>query len=220
MESELVSGFMTEHAGVIFVFFFLGEYASILLMCILISIFFLGGAMWCRIPLLCLQLSNYRDILKFLVPSYCKNTVSGWINYLCKVTSHKIIEKEMDYRVSKSIILKSESLIVKEQWIDGSWQGVFKYSCLRNKLTGFERNYQLVILSEFTFFPRLYIGNNQINRQIKYNLIAYSSNIKSIKDPWFITGFTDAEGSFYISISKDNKLKTGWHVKISFLITF
>ena len=42
-ESELVSGFMTEHAGVIFVFFFLGEYASILLMCILISVFFLGG---------------------------------------------------------------------------------------------------------------------------------------------------------------------------------
>ena len=34
---------MTEHAGVIFVFFFLGEYASILLMCILISVFFLGG---------------------------------------------------------------------------------------------------------------------------------------------------------------------------------
>jgi NADH-ubiquinone oxidoreductase chain 1 len=42
-ESELVSGFMTEHAGVIFVFFFLAEYASIVLMCILTTIFFLGG---------------------------------------------------------------------------------------------------------------------------------------------------------------------------------
>lgn len=42
-ESELVSGFMTEHAAVIFVFFFLAEYASILLMCILISLLFLGG---------------------------------------------------------------------------------------------------------------------------------------------------------------------------------
>src|ERR1700753_2845690 len=38
-ESELVSGFMTEHAAVIFVFFFLAEYASIVLICI----FFLGG---------------------------------------------------------------------------------------------------------------------------------------------------------------------------------
>ena len=42
-ESELVSGFMTEHAAVIFVFFFLAEYASIVLMCILITILFLGG---------------------------------------------------------------------------------------------------------------------------------------------------------------------------------
>ena len=43
MESELVSGFMTEHAAVIFVFFFLAEYGSIVLMCILTSLLFLGG---------------------------------------------------------------------------------------------------------------------------------------------------------------------------------
>lgn len=42
-ESELVSGFMTEHAAVIFVFFFLAEYASIVLICILNSMLFLGG---------------------------------------------------------------------------------------------------------------------------------------------------------------------------------
>jgi NADH-ubiquinone oxidoreductase chain 1 len=42
-ESELVSGFMTEHAAVIFVFFFLAEYASIVLMCIFTSVLFLGG---------------------------------------------------------------------------------------------------------------------------------------------------------------------------------
>jgi len=34
---------MTEHAAVIFVFFFLAEYASIVLMCILTSILFIGG---------------------------------------------------------------------------------------------------------------------------------------------------------------------------------
>lgn len=42
-ESELVSGFMTEHAAVIFVFFFLAEYASILLICILNTVLFIGG---------------------------------------------------------------------------------------------------------------------------------------------------------------------------------
>ena len=42
-ESELVSGFMTEHSASIFVFFFLAEYASIVLICIFASILFLGG---------------------------------------------------------------------------------------------------------------------------------------------------------------------------------
>jgi NADH-ubiquinone oxidoreductase chain 1 len=45
-ESELVSGFMTEHAAVVFVFFFLAEYASIVLICILTTILFLGGYLY------------------------------------------------------------------------------------------------------------------------------------------------------------------------------
>ena len=42
-ESELVAGFFTEHSGMIFVFFFLGEYCSIVLMSTLTAILFLGG---------------------------------------------------------------------------------------------------------------------------------------------------------------------------------
>jgi hypothetical protein len=42
-ESELVAGFMTEHGASIFVFFFLGEYSSLILMSTFMSIFFLGG---------------------------------------------------------------------------------------------------------------------------------------------------------------------------------
>jgi len=42
-ESELVAGFMTEHAASVFVFFFLGEYSSLILMSAFMSIFFLGG---------------------------------------------------------------------------------------------------------------------------------------------------------------------------------
>ena len=43
MESELVSGFMTEHSSVPFVFFFLGEYSSIVLFSSITSILFFGG---------------------------------------------------------------------------------------------------------------------------------------------------------------------------------
>jgi NADH-ubiquinone oxidoreductase chain 1 len=42
-ESELVAGFFTEHSSVIFVFFFLGEYSSIVLMSTLTAILFTGG---------------------------------------------------------------------------------------------------------------------------------------------------------------------------------
>jgi len=42
-ESELVSGFMTEHSAVVFVFFFLAEYTSIVIICYISSIIFFGG---------------------------------------------------------------------------------------------------------------------------------------------------------------------------------
>lgn len=42
-ESELVSGFFTEHSGMPFVLFFLGEYCSIVLMSSLTAILFFGG---------------------------------------------------------------------------------------------------------------------------------------------------------------------------------
>jgi NADH-ubiquinone oxidoreductase chain 1 len=57
-ESELVSGFMTEHAAVIFVFFFLAEYSSIVLMCILTSILFMGGYLFVDISQLFILLDN------------------------------------------------------------------------------------------------------------------------------------------------------------------
>jgi NADH-ubiquinone oxidoreductase chain 1 len=49
---------MTEHAAVIFVFFFLAEYASIVLICILNTVLFLGGYL--------LDLSFINDIMSVL----------------------------------------------------------------------------------------------------------------------------------------------------------
>src|SRR6187402_2161201 len=59
-ESELVSGFMTEHAAVIFVFFFLAEYASIVLICILSSVLFLGGYLYNYLPF------SITDLIQFI----------------------------------------------------------------------------------------------------------------------------------------------------------
>jgi NADH-ubiquinone oxidoreductase chain 1 len=64
-ESELVSGFMTEHAAVIFVFFFLAEYASIVLICVLTSILFLGGYLLNILPLL--YLFYFIDIVSIII---------------------------------------------------------------------------------------------------------------------------------------------------------
>jgi NADH-ubiquinone oxidoreductase chain 1 len=64
-ESELVSGFMTEHAAVIFVFFFLAEYASIVLICILTSILFLGGYLLNIVPLL--YILYFMDIVTVII---------------------------------------------------------------------------------------------------------------------------------------------------------
>lgn len=58
-ESELVSGFMTEHAAVIFVFFFLAEYASIVLICVLTTILFLGGYLYDYFPFFSFTLIQY-----------------------------------------------------------------------------------------------------------------------------------------------------------------
>lgn len=51
-----------------------------------------------------------------MIPSRSRKTIGGWTNHPCTVTSHKMIEKEMGNRGSKS----GFSNPVKEQRVDGS----------------------------------------------------------------------------------------------------
>ena len=120
-------------------------------------------------------------------------------------------ETEMGYRGSKSFLFNSNSNWiskgVKEQRVDGSWGlnkniTIFKNKSLRCTLTGFERNYPIKIPS------------NQSN--IKF--FSTVNGGKNILNPYFISGFADAESSFCTTIYKDNKLKTGWRVRSFFLI--
>jgi NADH-ubiquinone oxidoreductase chain 1 len=85
-ESELVSGFMTEHAAVIFVFFFLAEYASIVLMCILTSILFIGGYLLIDYTQIFITLNEIFSNLLFI------NSIYLLQSYLTNLSSNYIVE--------------------------------------------------------------------------------------------------------------------------------
>jgi hypothetical protein len=118
-------------------------------------------------------------------------------------------ETEIGNRGSKSVFNKNT---VKEQRVDGNWAlfkgksnagiSVLKNKSLRYTLTGFERNYQIKILSK------------QLNSSRNFSTINKPFNL----NPWFIAGFSDAESSFHISINKNNRYKLGWSVYAKFQI--
>ena len=130
----------------------------------------------------------------------------------------------MGYRGSKSSLFKYNSQPVrknkgvKEQRVDGSWDVIiinkspiqlgqagrlgtnnFKLLLsLRCTLMGFERSYQVKI------------PTNQL----------MTRNFSSISglNPWFITGFSDAEGSFIVSVYRSESSKLKWRVTAYFSI--
>jgi hypothetical protein len=157
------------------------------------------------------KLSNSGEALKLTVPSHSRKVMSGWSNDPDMVTSPKMIENEMGYRGSKSILLNS---IVKEQRVDGSYciKSAAPTMQLRCTLMGFERNYQLKIPSK-QFTQRSYSTLNSSKEAVKGN-----NNNTSLLHPWFITGFSDAEGSFNINISPDSRSKLKWSIQITFII--
>lgn len=84
------------------------------------------------------KLSNSRDFLKLMVPNCDREATSGQDNYLCTVTSQKMIKSEMEYRGSKSDF-KVMPLSLKEQRVNDSCCGIISTQ-LKYTLTGFERN--------------------------------------------------------------------------------
>ena len=118
------------------------------------------------------------------------------------VTSQKDSEKNVGNRGSKSVILPK--ITVKEQRVDGRWCTNLMH--LRCTLMGFERNYQVKIPS------------NQVLKIRHYSSITIPGQSCDL-NPWFVTGFTDAEGSFMIRIRNSPRYKTGWLVVALFSIT-
>jgi NADH-ubiquinone oxidoreductase chain 1 len=78
---------MTEHSASVFVFFFLAEYASIVLICILISLLFLGGYI-CIIPLdfIVYILNLFFDVNNTYIYDALVHIASSPINLAVKTT--------------------------------------------------------------------------------------------------------------------------------------
>ncbi len=139
-----------------------------------------------------------------MILNYIWKFISGWINYSGKVISHKIIERAMGYRGSKSVL---KSNIVKEQRVDGSWLVKTNLRCI---LMGFERNYQIKI-------PSNHLNKKRFANYSTNDISNLNTNLNKL-NPWFITGFADAESSFGIFILPRSDSTTKWRVKAVFAI--
>ena len=102
---------------------------------------------------------NSGNTLKLMIPSNIWKNICGWNNHLCMVISHKMIEKEIGNRGSKSNNKFICKRATSKWWL--MWNTI---SHLRCTLMGFERNYQIKNLS------------NQLNKK-QYSTFNIS--------PWF-----------------------------------
>ena len=118
-------------------------------------------------------------------------------------------ENAMDYRGSKSDFLNPQpkEISVKEQRVDGSYFGSVSIPRLRCTLTGGESHYHIKIPSK------------QLNPACARTFSNLPSGQgRNVLNPWFFSGFTDAEGCFSIGIRPDAKLKIKWRVLPVFII--
>lgn len=114
------------------------------------------------------------------------------------------------------IIIDLSHLGVKEQRVDSSYYIKHNTVYLRYTLIVFERNSLVRILSNQNINKRLYSTINTSQQKIKpfsikksieeNNSTSHIVVAKSSLNPWFITGFTDGDGSFTVNIAKK---KTG-----------
>jgi len=104
-ESELVSGFMTEHAAVVFVFFFLAEYASIVLICILTSILFLGGYLlnFALLAQMSASLLFYLEEALVLALALALAGLTSFINEISATLGSKPENTELDNWIFESV---------------------------------------------------------------------------------------------------------------------
>jgi NADH dehydrogenase len=168
---------MTEHAAGIFVFFFLAEYASIILICILITIILLGGY---DILTLIYFIENALYTLLFLFSTFIYIIylnlfffINLLINILEEVINNKIFNISLILDSNHSYL--SNNLSAKYNDIDK----LNLFYRLNNIEESFQfDNYILIIINDY---------NNFIKLNIKYKILELREIIYSLENFNFIT---------------------------------
>jgi hypothetical protein len=183
------------------------------------------------------KLPNSGEFLRLLIPNLEKIFRGGWTNYSSRVTSQKMVlllyligyniygmyfsgtlgikNRKMDNHGSKSDSIMS----VKEQRVDGSLLlNLNVFNSLRCTLRGFKRitlygllSYQ--ILKKHLYYTKTTTIATKEPKNIKSFITKYGLKL----NPWFVTGFTDGDGSFAVSITK-KKVGIGWKIVPMFTI--
>ena len=203
-ESELVSGFMTEHSAVVFVFFFLAEYASILLICILTGLLFLGGYI--------VNTTLLYDIISYIIYPFL---------YLLESTE-TITKGLVDYLVYfKSIyihLLKGETC-EKFYLIDRLYYGISWYEEITYKNFSEKILYLKIILYHkdpeyyFSYFIDKYFSGNPLLEGLK------NSVTLGLKSSVMIFIFIWVRAS-YPRIRYDQLMSFCWTILLPIIIAF
>jgi NADH-ubiquinone oxidoreductase chain 1 len=152
-ESELVAGFMTEHSASVFVFFFLGEYSSLILMSAFMSIFFLGG-------------HHCPDIHKIFIDAIYSNYNYYFSNSLSNITD--IEESNFNYKYEGKSFLDNINLSNNNYYKDS-----LDFTLCNE--------YNIINKSNFIVnYNNEYININDINNVLKNKSINYTE--LSVKD--------------------------------------
>lgn len=71
----------------------------------------------------------------------------------------------------------------------------------------------------FKNFNKLaFLSRHNLRTYVTSSLAQNLSILSNRLNPWFVTGFTDAEGCFYVGIVKSNRVKINWEVQPEFKI--
>ena len=131
-ESELVSGYMTEHAAVVFVFFFLAEYASILLICVLISMLFIGGylylfdlSLYVQAVQITTEMPQQLELLQLKYDASYVSYITHYINYNLYIDTSFAGNLLLDgLKHSMTLGLKSSIMVFAFIWVRASYPRV------------------------------------------------------------------------------------------------